>query len=493
MGNSSSQEQGAAAGHSSKNRVRSSSKAADPPRKSQDVERKTASADAPLSPKNSKDSYIPSKPVAVQSRAPQTSKNDIPQNSVPQDGVPSFSHNEFTHGESVPVASISSTPSGNPGPTPAPTTTNAAAAGQAAPIGGTTAVEKFKAAINKTETSSSASSIDSPPERPAPLRRKSTLLLQGEHEPEVDEDMEFHKLNLQPGAQQNATKPLSRAGSGDEIQLGEDNSYAETKFETLISWQQGGEKVYVTGSFTGWRRMIKLSKKDDGSFSVVLKLPAGTHRMRFVVDNELRCSDYLPSATDSMGNLVNYIEVGLDSDNDMSMEPLHRTSSNYEEQQRAMSVSEVQRDQTWAAEELQKQQFESAQAEGHPANDSSMINDEDEEALNGGGYVRFHEEPPVEPVYKFTSEIPPVFTDPEIMEQFVASDFVTPPQLPPHLESVILNSNSNEKDNNSILPIPNHVVLNHLATTSIKHNVLAVASISRYSRKYVTQILYAPL
>lgn len=46
------------------------------------------------------------------------------------------------------------------------------------------------------------------------------MLLQGEQETEVDEDMEFHKLNLQPGVQPNPAKPLSRAGSGEEIQLG---------------------------------------------------------------------------------------------------------------------------------------------------------------------------------------------------------------------------------------------------------------------------------
>lgn len=73
--------------------------------------------------------------------------------------------------------------------------------------------------------------------------------------------------------------------------------------------------------------------------------------------------------------------------------------------------------------------------------------------------------------------------------------WLSAPQLPPHLENVILNSfNSQDRDNNSgALPIPNHVVLNHLATTSVKHNTLAVASVIRYKRKYVTQVLYAPL
>ncbi len=47
----------------------------------------------------------------------------------------------------------------------------------------------------------------------------------------------------------------------------------------------------------------------------------------------------------------------------------------------------------------------------------------------------------------------------------------------PHLENVNLNSQSAmDKDNNAgALPIPNHVVLNHLATTSTKHGALAVS------------------
>lgn len=224
--------------------------------------------------------------------------------------------------------------------------------------------------------------------------------------------------------------------------------------------------------------------------------------MRFVVDNELRCSDFLPSATDSMGNLVNYIEVPSEPETYYSQERKKSTSA----QRRGSSVPNEEGGLGENDSMVPLQKFPS---QGYPTDNlppgarltrattsekvESYDMTNDDELLNGGGYERFQEEMPSEPVLKFTNEIPRVFTDPEEMEQFVASDFVTPPQLPPHLESVILNSNSNEKDNNSVLPIPNHVVLNHLATTSIKHNVLAVASISRYSRKYVTQILYAPL
>ena len=65
------------------------------------------------------------------------------------------------------------------------------------------------------------------------------------------------------------------------------------------------------------------------------------------------------------------------------------------------------------------------------------------------------------------------------------------------------------KDDNSVLTMPNHTVLNHLATSSIKNNVLAVSATTRYKRKvsldlfytlnitninfqYVTTIMYKP-
>lgn len=127
----------------------------------------------------------------------------------------------------------------------------------------------------------------------------------------------------------------------------------------------------------------------------------------------------------------------------------------------------------------------------------------------GNGFTRFREELTLGPSLEYTQDIPAVFTDPTVMEQYYLTldqqqnnhqnmAWLTPPQLPPHLENVPLNSytnsqNDSNENNSGALPIPNHVVLNHLATSSIKHNTLCVASIVRYKRKYVTQILYAPL
>ncbi|RKP35642.1 5'-AMP-activated protein kinase beta subunit, interation domain-containing protein, partial [Dimargaris cristalligena] len=55
-----------------------------------------------------------------------------------------------------------------------------------------------------------------------------------------------------------------------------------------------------------------------------------------------------------------------------------------------------------------------------------------------------------------------------------------PPTLPPHLSQVLLN---HSHDPNSGLPVPNHVVLNHLFACSIRNGVMAIASTTRYRKK----------
>ena len=83
-----------------------------------------------------------------------------------------------------------------------------------------------------------------------------------------------------------------------------------------------------------------------------------------------------------------------------------------------------------------------------------------------------------------------------------------PPSLPGFLAKPILNAAVLMKDDNSVLNMPNHTVLNHLATSSIKNNILAVSATTRYKNKvsayplfckvvltpakYVTTIVYKP-
>jgi hypothetical protein len=74
----------------------------------------------------------------------------------------------------------------------------------------------------------------------------------------------------------------------------------------------------------------------------------------------------------------------------------------------------------------------------------------------------------------------------------VVNTLPTPPTLPMFLGKSILNGATPMKDDASVLLMPNHTVLNHLATSSIKNKVLATSATTRYKRKFLTTIMYKP-
>src|SRR5260221_6083040 len=202
--------------------------------------------------------------------------------------------------------------------------------------------------------------------------------------------------------------------------------------QTIITWRGGGMNVFLSGTFeSSWRgrvRMIpeyispflkicrsahvsRIRPSSLGVFSVTVRLPPGNHRLKFLVDEQWRCSDDLPTATDNDGHLVNYIEVpnSVASAWDPSETPSPQTS----------------RQQT-----------------------------------------------------PFISHIPPHLVHSAVQEErYLSQQLPNPPPiphpatLPRHLEKVILNAQRHgrdravmegNRDDNSVLPIPNHVVLNHL-------------------------------
>lgn len=82
-----------------------------------------------------------------------------------------------------------------------------------------------------------------------------------------------------------------------------------------------------------------------------------------------------------------------------------------------------------------------------------------------------------------------------------------PPMLPRQLERVVLNAqppqitSSNTAtvphggtlDDNSVLPIPNHVTLRHLTASAIRGGVLAVGTTTRYRRKFISTVYYTSI
>lgn len=217
--------------------------------------------------------------------------------------------------------------------------------------------------------------------------------------------------------------------------------------------------------------------------SATLNLRPGTHHLKFIVDGEMRASDNLPTAVDFTNHLVNYIEISADdARRDVDKEKSHVTSGNGTPQTLPDTSKEGQPD----------------DATGDP----TKKEDAEEEIPPGD----------------FGSAIPQFLADLDkeedspayIQAANVIGDTPTPPSLPLFLGKSILNSTTPTKDDSSVLNYPNHTVLNHLATSSIKNGVLATSVTTRYKRKvgslyfiysrvlfliilqYATTILYKP-
>ena len=106
-------------------------------------------------------------------------------------------------------------------------------------------------------------------------------------------------------------------------------------------------------------------------------------------------------------------------------------------------------------------------------------------------------EPHGEPVF-WGKEAPKYLHDVDLPEQSQryqraakgVNEFPVPPGLPLFLGKSILNGTTPMKDDSSVLNMPNHTVLNHLATSSIKNDVLATSITTRYKRKARCPIVF---
>ncbi|KAG6411379.1 hypothetical protein SASPL_129460 [Salvia splendens] len=82
----------------------------------------------------------------------------------------------------------------------------------------------------------------------------------------------------------------------------------EQGIPTIITWSFGGNNVVVEGSWDNWRtrKMLQRTGKDH---SILLVLPSGIFRYRFIVDGEVRYIPDLPTETDQSGHVCNLLDV----------------------------------------------------------------------------------------------------------------------------------------------------------------------------------------
>lgn len=171
----------------------------------------------------------------------------------------------------------------------------------------------------------------------------------------------------------------------------------------------------------------------------------------------MQTSPDLPTTVDFGNNLVNYIEVSPDDAHKQAVPA--PPAAPHAEAQAAVAAQAISQ-----AQEMTSQASKpSTQPKGKP----------------------------VPPPEAYRSQIPKYLVDFDQAEDSQAYQYAVnaierlpnPPALPGFLSKPILNAATLMKDDNSVLNMPNHTILNHLATSSIKNNILAVSATTRYRNK----------
>ncbi|KAK5702493.1 galactose metabolism-related protein [Elasticomyces elasticus] len=283
---------------------------------------------------------------------------------------------------------------------------------------------------------------------------------------------------------------------GDDIFTTEVHSLNAPTVPTLVVWKGDTDKVYVTGTFVNWERKIKLNPdKQRGGYSATIHLKPGTHHLKFMIRGDQTTSDDYPTTVDYAGNFVNYIEVEAPPKPITEADIIEAVATSTVKAGEVAAVGEPAakpidiRAGTRAPETASGQRPSLPGADGN----QSSTHGPPDAIPQGRDSERRLKAPPREkvPRPKYNSEVPAFLKDLESNERDgraerakrVEQTLPSPPSLPMFLGKSILNGNMPHKDDASVLLMPNHTVLNHLATSSIKHGVLATSGTTRYKRK----------
>jgi hypothetical protein len=193
------------------------------------------------------------------------------------------------------------------------------------------------------------------------------------------------------------------------------------------------------------------------------------------VDDNMCTSDALPTAVDYTNILVNYIEVSADHALQPTPTATPARDPDSEPQPQPLDVATPVQDRDKPPGVYPPQILP----------DTPSI----------APITKHLPEPPVpktpEPSKRYHQNIPRYLLDLDANEDSsrcaranaMTNNLPTPPTLPGFLGKSILNGQTPHKDDSSVLIMPNHTVLNHLATSSIKDGVLATSATTRYKYK----------
>lgn len=223
--------------------------------------------------------------------------------------------------------------------------------------------------------------------------------------------------------------------------------------------------------------------------------------MRFIVDNDSRLSKNMPTAVDYNNFLVNYIEVAppplsagqKDGVAPVASRPTTATSPAPPQMIASQAPANIHPPQTIAQAPTPVHQTIRTPGDATP---KVAPQQQKEPASTDTLASNLQKQPQTAPIAigptkRYHQEIPQFLLDIEAEDDqnvypraaALISTLPEPPSLPMFLGKSVLNGATPMKDDASVLVMPNHTVLNHLATSSIKNKVLATSATTRYKKK----------
>ncbi|KAF9048327.1 hypothetical protein BDZ89DRAFT_1057898 [Hymenopellis radicata] len=292
----------------------------------------------------------------------------------------------------------------------------------------------------------------------------------------------------QPSYEQNIVRstlplPLAIAGSSEEL--------VSEEIETPIVWNGGGNTVFL--AFANDMETLIPMERDGDRFIAKINLPRGTHHVRFIVDDQSLVTDDMPKAVDDQGAMANYVIVGwtnvipLELTEAAAIEEAFITSYNANASYHSNATTGGPR-----VPALPPAPMLPRHLEKQILNSGSSSNSSNSKEKRRGRHGHRHrgdsipEKPAEEP------RILPVTTASGTDISNLGPGNLSSLSEPPQSSSPSPQDDALISDDNSILPVPSHVILNHLSTGSIRNRVLAVAETVRYKNKFVTTIYYKP-
>jgi len=201
----------------------------------------------------------------------------------------------------------------------------------------------------------------------------------------------------------------------------------------LFKWQESVmdhySGVYLSGSFNNWQRQPM--KFCDNEYIESVDLMPGNYEFKFFVDGEWKHDPKLNNIPNKLGSYNNLITVTKD-DSSLCIS----CTEGVEGAARTFNYKD--------------------------------LGEEDQKYSDDG----------------FTSDIP---------DMGMYNNAGPPPQLPVQLSRGILNAETDQSTDPTLLPEPQHVLLNHLYALTVRDGVMVLGATHRYKRKYVTTMLYKPI